>query len=96
MGETLPAVAKDMDIVSQRLPLGVTAGITPFNFPAMIPLWVSYLILIITTTFCVELFFIISGTIKHFVCNVIACYINLVTLLIGKNVWSLYRSLRFL
>ena len=23
-----------------RVPLGVTAGITPFNFPAMIPLWV--------------------------------------------------------
>lgn len=28
-----------MDIHSYRVPLGVTAGITPFNFPAMIPLW---------------------------------------------------------
>lgn len=32
-------VAKDMDTYSHTLPLGVTAGITPFNFPAMIPLW---------------------------------------------------------
>ncbi|XP_078001211.1 putative methylmalonate-semialdehyde/malonate-semialdehyde dehydrogenase [acylating], mitochondrial [Glandiceps talaboti] len=39
LGETLPSVTKDMDIYSFRVPLGVTAGITPFNFPAMIPLW---------------------------------------------------------
>uniref|UniRef100_T1HFR3 Probable methylmalonate-semialdehyde/malonate-semialdehyde dehydrogenase [acylating], mitochondrial n=1 Tax=Rhodnius prolixus TaxID=13249 RepID=T1HFR3_RHOPR len=39
LGETLPGVAKDLDIVSYRVPLGVTAGITPFNFPAMVPLW---------------------------------------------------------
>uniref|UniRef100_A0A1B0CFG4 Probable methylmalonate-semialdehyde/malonate-semialdehyde dehydrogenase [acylating], mitochondrial n=1 Tax=Lutzomyia longipalpis TaxID=7200 RepID=A0A1B0CFG4_LUTLO len=39
LGETLPNVAKDMDTYSYTLPLGVTAGITPFNFPAMIPLW---------------------------------------------------------
>lgn len=39
MGETVPNVGKDLDIYSYTLPLGVTAGITPFNFPAMIPLW---------------------------------------------------------
>ncbi|KAK6998180.1 methylmalonate-semialdehyde dehydrogenase [acylating] mitochondrial [Biomphalaria glabrata] len=39
LGETLPGIAKDMDTFTFRLPLGVTAGITPFNFPAMIPLW---------------------------------------------------------
>lgn len=39
MGETLSNVAKDLDIHSYRVPLGVTAGIVPFNFPAMIPLW---------------------------------------------------------
>lgn len=38
-GETMHSVAKDMDIHSYRVPLGVTAGIAPFNFPAMIPLW---------------------------------------------------------
>ncbi|XP_022650462.1 probable methylmalonate-semialdehyde dehydrogenase [acylating], mitochondrial [Varroa destructor] len=39
MGETTNQVTKDMDILSYRLPLGVTAGICPFNFPAMVPLW---------------------------------------------------------
>lgn len=39
LGETMPGIAKDMDLISYREPLGVTAGITPFNFPAMIPLW---------------------------------------------------------
>ncbi|XP_043252008.1 probable methylmalonate-semialdehyde dehydrogenase [acylating], mitochondrial isoform X2 [Colletes gigas] len=39
MGESTPNVATDMDIVSYRVPLGVTASICPFNFPAMIPLW---------------------------------------------------------
>lgn len=40
MGSTLPGIAKDIDCMSFRTPLGVTAGICPFNFPAMIPLWV--------------------------------------------------------
>lgn len=35
-----------MDTYSIRLPLGVTAGIAPFNFPAMIPLWMFPLSLI--------------------------------------------------
>jgi len=39
MGETLENVSKNIDTYSYRQPLGVTAGITPFNFPAMIPLW---------------------------------------------------------
>lgn len=39
LGEIATNVAKDMDTYSLTLPLGVTAGITPFNFPAMIPLW---------------------------------------------------------
>jgi len=38
-GETMPGISRDMDIHSYRVPLGVCAGITPFNFPAMIPLW---------------------------------------------------------
>jgi malonate-semialdehyde dehydrogenase (acetylating) / methylmalonate-semialdehyde dehydrogenase len=29
----------DVDVYSVRQPLGVVAGITPFNFPAMVPLW---------------------------------------------------------
>ncbi|KTG01358.1 hypothetical protein cypCar_00006880, partial [Cyprinus carpio] len=39
LGETLPSITKDMDTYTYRLPIGVCAGITPFNFPAMIPLW---------------------------------------------------------
>lgn len=38
MGEKLE-VSKDMDTYARRDPLGVTASICPFNFPAMIPLW---------------------------------------------------------
>jgi malonate-semialdehyde dehydrogenase (acetylating)/methylmalonate-semialdehyde dehydrogenase len=38
-GESLPQVADQIDAVTTREPLGVCAGITPFNFPAMVPLW---------------------------------------------------------
>ena len=38
-GEVTPDVATDVDVHSIRQPLGVVAGITPFNFPAMVPLW---------------------------------------------------------
>ncbi|KAF7393137.1 hypothetical protein HZH66_008970 [Vespula vulgaris] len=39
MGESTPNIATDMDIISYKISLGVTASICPFNFPAMIPLW---------------------------------------------------------
>jgi len=39
MGETVDSVATNIELYSYRYPLGVCAGITPFNFPAMIPLW---------------------------------------------------------
>ena len=39
MGETVENVARNIDTLSYQQPLGVCAGITPFNFPAMIPLW---------------------------------------------------------
>eukprot|EP00484_Ammonia_sp_Unknown_P000334 CAMPEP_0197022568 /NCGR_PEP_ID=MMETSP1384-20130603/3403_1 /TAXON_ID=29189 /ORGANISM="Ammonia sp." /LENGTH=503 /DNA_ID=CAMNT_0042450633 /DNA_START=19 /DNA_END=1526 /DNA_ORIENTATION=+ len=39
MGETSRDVARGIDTYSYKEPLGVTAGICPFNFPAMIPLW---------------------------------------------------------
>jgi malonate-semialdehyde dehydrogenase (acetylating)/methylmalonate-semialdehyde dehydrogenase len=39
MGETLENVARGIDGHAWTQPLGVCAGITPFNFPAMIPLW---------------------------------------------------------
>ncbi len=33
--------SRGIDITSYRQPLGVVAGITPFNFPVMVPLWMS-------------------------------------------------------
>ena len=42
MGETSRDVARGVDTYSYKEPLGVTAGICPFNFPAMIPLWVKF------------------------------------------------------
>lgn len=38
-GEYSEAVSVNVDSFSVRQPLGVVAGITPFNFPAMVPLW---------------------------------------------------------
>ena len=39
MGETVENVARGIDTYSLVQPVGVCAGITPFNFPAMVPLW---------------------------------------------------------
>jgi malonate-semialdehyde dehydrogenase (acetylating)/methylmalonate-semialdehyde dehydrogenase len=38
-GEFSEGVSTDVDSYSIRQPLGVVAGITPFNFPAMVPMW---------------------------------------------------------
>jgi malonate-semialdehyde dehydrogenase (acetylating) / methylmalonate-semialdehyde dehydrogenase len=38
-GETLEGVARGVDVETVRQPVGVVGAITPFNFPAMIPLW---------------------------------------------------------
>jgi malonate-semialdehyde dehydrogenase (acetylating)/methylmalonate-semialdehyde dehydrogenase len=38
-GEYTDSAGTGIDVYSLRQPLGVVAGITPFNFPAMIPLW---------------------------------------------------------
>jgi malonate-semialdehyde dehydrogenase (acetylating)/methylmalonate-semialdehyde dehydrogenase len=38
-GEMTPSVSGGVDSHSMRMPVGVVAGITPFNFPVMVPLW---------------------------------------------------------
>ena len=38
-GEFSESVSTGVDSYSMRQPLGVVAGITPFNFPAMVPMW---------------------------------------------------------
>ncbi|MDE3229984.1 MAG: CoA-acylating methylmalonate-semialdehyde dehydrogenase, partial [Chloroflexota bacterium] len=40
-GSSLADVSRGIDTTMLRMPLGVVAGITPFNFPAMIPLWMA-------------------------------------------------------
>ncbi len=39
LGETLEDIAPGIDSFTIRQPIGVAVGITPFNFPAMVPLW---------------------------------------------------------
>jgi hypothetical protein len=47
MGEYVSNVSNGIDTYSIREPPGVCAGICPFNFPAMIPLWVSLIYLLV-------------------------------------------------
>ncbi len=54
MGETAENIATDLDISSYRQPIGVCAGITPFNFPAMIPLWMFPLAIACGNTFVLK------------------------------------------
>lgn len=54
MGETVENVASDIDTYSLIQPLGVCCGITPFNFPAMIPLWMFPLAIAAGNTFVLK------------------------------------------
>ena len=53
-GEVLPGVSHGVDVFMMRVPLGVVAGITPFNFPAMIPLWMIPLALVSGNAFVLK------------------------------------------
>ncbi len=54
MGEILPNVARGIDCDAIRQPLGVCVGITPFNFPAMVPLWMYPVALVCGNTFVLK------------------------------------------
>eukprot|EP01059_Diplonema_ambulator_P009266 TRINITY_DN190_c0_g1_i6.p1 TRINITY_DN190_c0_g1~~TRINITY_DN190_c0_g1_i6.p1 ORF type:complete len:250 (+),score=84.16 TRINITY_DN190_c0_g1_i6:54-752(+) len=54
MGETVGNVSTHMDTYSYRQPLGVCAGICPFNFPAMIPLWMFPMALVTGNSFLLK------------------------------------------
>lgn len=54
MGETVENVAANIDTQSYIQPLGVCVGITPFNFPAMIPLWMFPLAIAAGNTFVLK------------------------------------------
>jgi len=54
MGEHLEQVAGGVDVYAIRQPIGVCAGITPFNFPAMIPLWMFPMAIVSGNTFVLK------------------------------------------
>jgi hypothetical protein len=54
MGSTLLNAARGIDTISYNLPLGVCAGVAPFNFPAMIPLWMIPLSITLGNTFVLK------------------------------------------
>jgi malonate-semialdehyde dehydrogenase (acetylating)/methylmalonate-semialdehyde dehydrogenase len=54
MGETAENLADGLDTYSYRQPLGVCAGIAPFNFPAMIPLWMFPVAIATGNTFVIK------------------------------------------
>ena len=54
MGETVENVAREIDSYSYTQPLGVCLGITPFNFPAMIPLWMFLMAIACGNTFILK------------------------------------------
>ncbi len=54
MGEYVEGVANGVDTYTLQQPLGVCAGITPFNFPAMIPLWMFPMAIVCGNTFVLK------------------------------------------
>ena len=54
MGQTLANIASDVDSDVQRHPVGVCLGITPYNFPAMVPMWMYPIALVCGNTFILK------------------------------------------
>ena len=54
MGEHLEQLADGVDVYTIRQPIGVCVGITPFNFPAMIPLWMFPMAIVCGNTFVLK------------------------------------------
>ncbi|MEM1026828.1 MAG: CoA-acylating methylmalonate-semialdehyde dehydrogenase [Planctomycetota bacterium] len=53
-GDTFPQLAKGVDGETNRHPVGVCVGITPYNFPHMVPLWMFPIALICGNTFVLK------------------------------------------
>ena len=53
-GEFSDNVSRQIDMYSMRKPLGVCAGITPFNFPAMVPMWMFAVAIACGNTFVLK------------------------------------------
>jgi malonate-semialdehyde dehydrogenase (acetylating)/methylmalonate-semialdehyde dehydrogenase len=54
MGQSIQNIAREVDCETIRHPVGVCAGITPFNFPAMVPLWMYPIAIACGNTFILK------------------------------------------
>ncbi|WP_099352538.1 CoA-acylating methylmalonate-semialdehyde dehydrogenase [Fredinandcohnia onubensis] len=54
MGDSLTTIAKDVEITNYRYPIGVVGGITPFNFPMMVPCWMFPVAIAVGNTFILK------------------------------------------
>ncbi|MCK4661022.1 MAG: CoA-acylating methylmalonate-semialdehyde dehydrogenase [Phycisphaerae bacterium] len=54
MGDSIENLAHGVDCETHRHPLGVCVGITPFNFPAMVPMWMFPIALVCGNTFVLK------------------------------------------
>ncbi|MBM7599167.1 malonate-semialdehyde dehydrogenase (acetylating)/methylmalonate-semialdehyde dehydrogenase [Virgibacillus halotolerans] len=54
MGEQLPSIASGLESGVYRYPIGVVGGITPFNFPMMVPAWMFPMAIVTGNTFVLK------------------------------------------
>lgn len=54
MGDSLPSIASGLESGYYRYPLGVVGGITPFNFPMMVPCWMFPMAIVTGNTFVMK------------------------------------------
>ena len=54
VGDTLPNIAAEVDAETVRHPVGVCVGITPYNFPSMVPMWMIPVALVCGNTFVLK------------------------------------------
>ncbi|ASN07052.1 CoA-acylating methylmalonate-semialdehyde dehydrogenase [Virgibacillus necropolis] len=54
MGDNLPSIATGLESGTYRYPIGVIGGITPFNFPMMVPAWMFPMAIVTGNTFVLK------------------------------------------
>jgi malonate-semialdehyde dehydrogenase (acetylating) / methylmalonate-semialdehyde dehydrogenase len=54
MGDSLTNVATDVEATNYRYPIGIVGGITPFNFPMMVPCWMFPMAIAVGNTFIMK------------------------------------------
>ncbi|MFC5589942.1 methylmalonate-semialdehyde dehydrogenase [Sporosarcina soli] len=54
MGDSLATIATDIEAANYRYPIGVVGGITPFNFPMMVPCWMFPMAIAVGNSFILK------------------------------------------